>query len=218
VSARKLLLSGLWAVAVFAALSGCALLLTNAYGNAVLPFYRWELSSIAPDYEVRKLDVDHSDRQPKFNIKALDTQYVYQGDLLQPPGTVTYTTSVLVMYGLQHVVLVFFVPLAWPGLTWKRRLAAVMYAIPALCAIEFVDIPWCLVGGLEGAKSDMAHTSETFATIWGVLLDTGGRLALGLAGGVLACEMPSIFENSQLRKLRRRKSAKCPPSRKRAKV
>ncbi len=215
---RKALLRVLWAVAVYAALSACALGLTDAYAHAVLPFYRWELSWIAPDYKVQKLEVDHSDPQPKFRITALDTQYVSEGGRLHPPGTVAYISHVLVMSGLQHVVLVFFVPLAWPGLTWRRRVAAVMWAIPALCAVEFVDIPWSVVGDLDAAKADMTHTAETFAMIWDVLLSTGGRLALGLAGGVLACQMPAIIENSRLRKLRRGKSGKRPASRKRARI
>jgi len=213
---RNALLRVLWAVAVFAALSAGALLLADVYGRAVLPFYRWELSWIAPEYEVRKLEVDHSDPQPKFRITALETQFVLAGGQLHPPRTIAYTSFALVMSGLQHVVLVFFVPLAWPGLTWKRRIAAAMCAIPALCAIEFLDIPWSLVGGLDAAKADMTHTSETFAMIWRELLSTGGRLALALAGGALACEMAIIVGKFRPRKLRRRGFGSRPASRKRA--
>jgi hypothetical protein len=208
VSMRLALLPVLWAVAVYALLSACALRLTDAYGHAVLPFYRWELSWIAPEYEVQKLEVDGSDPQPMFRTTALDTQYMFVNGRLQPPGTVAYMSHVLVMSGLQPIVLVFFVPLAWPGLTWRRRVASVVCAIPVLCALEFVDIPWSLIGGLDAAKADMTRTSETFAMICGALLSTGGRLSLGLAGGVLAFQMSTILENSRLRKLRRGKPGK----------
>jgi hypothetical protein len=95
--------------------------------------------------------------------------------------------KILIMDGLQHVVLVLLVPLAWPGLDWKRRIAGLAFAIPVLCFVEFADLPWTIVGDLDTAKAELtSSSSSSVAMIWREILATGGRLALGLAGGLLA--------------------------------
>jgi len=213
----KTLLRVLWAVVVYMALSGCALLLREVYASAVLPVYRWELSWIAPDFEVQKFAIDHSDSQPKFSVIALGRRYVQVGG--QPHLlTTVYQSSFQVTSALQHAVLLLFVPLAWPGLTLKRRLAGAIFAIPILCALEFADVPWSLVGALDAARASSWNGPETLATLWEILLGTGGRLALALAGGALACQTSYVFENSRPRKVNRRKSGARPAMRKHARM
>ncbi len=121
------------------------------------------------------------------------------------------------MQGLAHVVMLLFVPLAWPGLTWKRRAVALACAIPILCLAESADVPWALVGGLDAVKSRFVPASDSLPIIWLHIMASGGSFALGLAGGLLACQMSAIFENSRLRKLRGGESGKRPASRKRGK-
>jgi hypothetical protein len=140
----------------------------------VLPFYRWELNWIAPSYDVQALTVDRSEPQPMFSVVASS-----EGKLLQ--------CQVLVMHGIQHVVFVLLVPLAWPSLDWKRRLIGLAFSAPILFIVEFADIPWAIVGGLDLGRADFAMSTASAATVWMEILNTGGRLALGLAGGMLAC-------------------------------
>jgi hypothetical protein len=196
VPTRRVLLAGLWAVAVYAVLTACALAAVNLYGEAMLPFYRWELGWIAPEYEVQYLDVDHSSAQPKFSIKVRDNEYMSIDGKLHAPGSLTDEYRILVMDGLQPVVLVLWVPLAWPKLSLKRRLAAVACAMPVLLVVEFADIPWAMVGGLDEAKASLTHASASFPMIWREMLSTGGRLALGLAGGLVACGIARILQRS----------------------
>jgi hypothetical protein len=192
----------LWAVVVYAALTGCALLLRDAYASAALPVYRWELSWIAPGYEVQKFTIDRSGSQPTFSVIALGKRYI-RVDGQQHRLTTVYQSRFQVTSALPHAVLLFFVPLAWPGLTRKRRLTAVLFAIPILCVLEFADVPWSLIGALDATRASAGNGPKTVAMLWEVLLGTGGRLALALAGGVLATQMPTLFEKSQSRKLRR---------------
>lgn len=208
---RKTFLHVLWAVVVYAALSGCALLLTNVYASVVLPVYRWELSWIAPRYEVQKFEIDRSGLEPKFSLIVLGRRYVDVGGRPRRLTTV-YQSSFQITSALQHVVLLFFVPLAWPGLTLKRRLSATIVAIPILCALEFADVPWSLVGAVDATRASSGNDPETIATIWEVLLATGGRLALSLAGGVLACGGGSFIESIRQAKQR----ARLPKKRRRA--
>lgn len=189
-----MLLAG-WAVTVYVVLSVCTLISVDAYGHAMLSFCRWELGWVAPQYGVQQLYVGRSNSEPAFNIAARNNDYVYVDGELDPPGRFTLQATIAVMPGLQYVVLVLLVPLAWPGLAWKRRLAALACAIPILCAVEFVDIPLHMVGGLDLAIAAHNHAPDTLAMTLAQILDTGGRLVLGLTGGLAACGIAAIFKN-----------------------
>jgi hypothetical protein len=214
----KALLRVVWAVAVYAALTACALAAVNLYARSVLPFYRWELGLIAPEYQLENLDLDIALAQPAFGVQARNSDYLSSLDGNFPPRSLVLQFQFLVMQGLAHVVMLMFVPLAWPGFTWKRRAVALACAIPILCLVEFADVPWALVGGLDAVKGRFVQASDSLPMIWLHISASGGSFALGLAGGVLACRMPAIFENSRLRKLRGGKSGKRPSSRKRARI
>lgn len=190
-SARKVALSGLWAFTVYTVLTVCALALVDAYGEAVLPLYRWEVGWVAPQYQLRDLNVDRASAEPTFKVTARNNDYLYVDGKVFSPGSCIFRGAVGFEPGLQHVVLVLLVPLAWPGLTWKRRVAALACAIPVLGVLEFVDIPLAIVGGLDLTNATYNHTPDSLAMVWSQILDTGGRLALGLAGGLVACGLPS---------------------------
>jgi hypothetical protein len=200
--------AGLWAIAVYAALMGGALAVVNLYGQTVLPFYRWELSWIAPQYHLLNFDVVHLGSQPMFNA-TVDDEFVSEDGEVLHPGSFRGSYKALVMDGLQHVLLVLFVPLAWPGLAWKQRLTGLMFTIPVLFILEFVDVPWAMLGGLDAGKAHIVHCATSSATVWRDILSTGERSALGLAGGLIACGTALTFQRSRApepRWLRRRRS------------
>jgi hypothetical protein len=211
----KALLHVLWAVAVYAILTACAVAAVNRYARLVLPFYRWELGLIAPEYRVENLDLDIALAQPAFGLKARDNDSLSIIDENLRRNLV-FRVQILVMQGLQHVVMLLFVPLAWPGFSWKRRAAALACAIPIICLVESADVPWALVGGLDVVKSRFVKGSDSLPMIWLHITSSGGSFALGLAGGALACQMSAFYENSRLRKLPRGKSGRRSASRKRA--
>jgi hypothetical protein len=213
----RALLRVLWAVAVCAALTAFALATVVPYAKLVRPLYRWELGLIAPEYQVEKLDLDpdFSLTQPAFEIKAKNRDELSTVDGTLRPRSLVFTFHLLVMQALGHVVMLLFVPLAWPGLTWKRRAAALACAIPILFLVESADVPWALVGGLDVAKRQYVPGSDSLAAIWLHITSSGGSYALGLAGGVLACRISAIFEDSRVRKPRRDKSGKRSATRKR---
>ena len=212
----KALRNVLWAVAVYAALAACALAAVNLYAKSVIPFYRWELGLIAPEYDVEYLGLDVALAQPAFGVKARNAEYLSSIDRHFQPRSLLFEFQYLVMHGLAHVVMLLFVPLAWPGLTWKRRGAALAWAVPILCLVECADVPWALVGGLDAVKGQFVQASDSLPTIWLHITGSGGAFALGLAGGVLACRMPVVFRKSRRREPRQGKSGRRQASRKRA--
>jgi hypothetical protein len=208
----------LWAVVVYAALTACALATLNLYAKSVLPFYRWELGLIAPEYQVENLALEMALAQPAFGVKATNSNYLSDIYRNFPPRSLVFEFHFLVTQGLAHVVMLLFVPLAWPGFGWKRRAMSLACAIPILFLVESADVPWALVGGLDAVKSSFVPASDSLPTIWLHITGSGGSFALGLAGGVLACRMPAIFEHSRLRKPRRGRSSTRSASRKRTRT
>jgi hypothetical protein len=217
-STHKMLPRVLWAIAVYAALTMCALVAVNLYAKLVRPFYRWELAWIAPDYEVRQFDIDRARGELAFDVLATNNEVLFLTDRFIPPHVQTFRIHFLVMRGLAHVILLLFVPLAWPGLGWKQRTLALAWAIPILCLVEFVDLPLVMAGAFDTMKSKLVPTPDSLAMIWDQIEETGGYIALGLAGGVLACQMPAFFEKARPRRLHRRESRKHFESRARAKA
>ena len=199
----KALLRVLWAVVVYAALTACALAAVNLYAKSVLPFYRWELGLIAPEYQVENLDLETALAQPAFGVKARNSDSLSDIGASFPAHSLVFQFQFLVTQGLAHVVMLLFVPLAWPGYSWKRRAAALSCAIPILCLVESADVPWALVGGLDAVKSRFVQASDSLPMIWLHITASGGSFALGLAGGALACQMSAFFENSSPRKSRK---------------
>jgi hypothetical protein len=214
----KVLLRILWAAAAFAAITACAIAAVKLYANLVLPLCRWELGLIAPEYQVENLVLDIYDAQPAFGVTARNSDYLSGIDRSFPPRSLVFEFQLLVTQGLQHVVMLLFVPLAWPGFTWKRRAVALVCTIPILILVESADVPWALVGGLDSVKGSFVQASDSLPMIWLHITATGGSFALGMAGGLLACQIPAIFENSRLRRPGRRKSGKRQASRKRATI
>lgn len=185
VSTGKLLRTAGWMAMVYAILTACALAALAPYGRTVLPFYRWELGWIAPHYELRKLELTRAAQQTVFWVTAADRDYLFVYPH-QPPQSLYPEFGILAMNGLTHVVLVLFVPLAWPGISWRRRFLALVLAVPVLGAMEFIDVPCSILGRLDEMRASYTHASASLASLWYLMLDTGGRFALSLAGGVLA--------------------------------
>ncbi len=194
---RRPLVACLWALAVYAGLTASSVALIGAYGRAMLPFYRWELSTIAPGYEIRLLTFDQAEttselRDAQFKIAVRDSDHLRPGDRASMLNHLGCRVSA--MPGLQHLVLVLLIPFAWPGLAWRVRLFGVAAALPLLAALEWADTPWVIVGCLDRGSAMITGAPATGAAIWANLLDSGGRLALSLACGLLACGIGYLMQ------------------------
>ncbi len=198
----------LWAVLVYAALTVCALAAIHPYAQIVRPFYRWELSFIAPAYSVQQFDIDRARGELAFDVSATNREVLLDIGRRIPPRSQTFRVHILVLRGLEHVVILLLVPLAWPGLLWKRRLLSLACALPILCLVEFADLPWVIVGGFDSLRSQLLSTPDTLPMIWAQIEETGGHFALALVGGVLACWLPSILQPSAAKTPRHPTSAR----------
>ena len=191
VTRLRLFRTFLWALTVYVALTALSLSILSIYGQTIIPFYRWELGRIASSYRVQTITFDQSGMDPLFKVRA--RRLIVSG-----PYAMLYDVSSIAwaMAGLQHFVLVLLIPLAWPGLKLRQRLLSLPVAIPFLIAFEWADTPWSIVSGLDLGSVSVTGGPIPSATIWTEILNAGGRLALSLAGGLLACGGGYFIEQS----------------------
>lgn len=190
---KRLIRTCLWAIAIYFSLSWFSLFIVPFYGQRILPFYRRELSAIAPQYNIQSLTFDQSGTDPRFNIRAT---YIVFRDVFGGRLAIRNEVegSVNVMVGLQHLVFVLIIPLAWPGLKLRHRLISVLLTLPALVALDWADTPWGLVTQLDLRSASVTGAPLSNAEIWFAILNAGGRPALSILAGLLACGCGYVIE------------------------
>lgn len=189
---RRLLRTCLSALTIYAALIAFALSVVGVYGQRIVPFYRWELSKIAPQYRIQTIKFDQSGIDPVFKVRARHLVLVRGGsfEMMADVGSDFWA-----MAGLEHLVLVLLIPLAWPGLKRRQRLLSLLAAVPVLIAFEWADTPWSIVGIFDQESYLKSGSPVTTAMYWAVMLNSGWRAALSLAGGLLAYGCGYLIEN-----------------------
>lgn len=144
---------------------------------------------MAPNYKIQKMELDRSGPEPQFTVVARDNDFFFTGGQLRTGATLR--CQILVLEGLQHFVIVLLAPLAWPGLRWRTRLMGLAFALPILIVLECLDTPWSIIGAFDFGTTTSLNAS--LARIWAEI-NSGGRLALSLAGGLIACGAGRVFQ------------------------
>jgi hypothetical protein len=204
----RLIRTCLWALGIYAALLAFSLSVVGVYGQEIVSFYRWELSKIAPEYIIQTIKFDQTGADPVFKVRARHAVLIGGGsfEVMADVGSDFWA-----MAGLEHLVLVMLIPLAWPGLKRRQRLLSVLAAIPILIALEWLDTPWSIVGILDQESFVNSGGPVTAAMYWAVMLNSGWRVAMSLTGGLLACGggyfMESLLSPRPKKKTQRSKSS-----------
>ncbi len=187
-SPHQLAKTALTALLAYVALLALSIAFAEHYGRLALPLYQAQLDRLAPEYRTLSLSVDDRPGEVVFAWTLQTRLAIPMGGQVVPPG-VQISSSTLLAHALQHPILVFSVVLAWPGLGWKTRLGALALALPWLVVVELLDVPLVLYGAIQDlllANLAPAELDSSLAVQWMHAMNTGGRLALALAAGVMA--------------------------------
>lgn len=172
------------------------------YAQFLLPLYGWEIRVLAPRYDVTGLE---SIRQQGEQVVALSVtlaSFLKQGDWTLPPG-IGMTSSTLQGHALQHVIVMLSLLLAWPARRWHDYAIRLGLMIPALLAVEVLDVPLVLLGSLDDLLSSQLNpdAGDTLLVRWMDFLNGGGRLALSVAAavGTLALQHLLLYRINAMR-------------------
>lgn len=167
-----------------------------SYGRFWLPWYRFILSGALLDYRATSLSVAHRDGEWRIAGQFLATDYQNISGHLLPPGF-TVNASTLLDHALIHPLILLAAVLVWPTLTWRQRLSRLLLSLPFLALLESIDIPLSLAGAVSDVVSwqaSLGSAPPSAVTDWSVMLDGGGRLALGLAAALLCAVLQERLE------------------------
>jgi len=187
-ASQPLIKTGLALLLAYTVLLALSIAFGEHYGRLVLPLYQAQLDWLAPGYRTLSLSVEDSGGEAVFNWTLQARVPIEVGGQFVP-AIAQIDSSTLLAHALQHPVLLFSVVLAWPGLAWRTRLAALALALPWLALVELLDVPLVLYGSTQDillANQTPPAPDASLPVQWMRAMNTGGRLALALAAGVMA--------------------------------
>ena len=155
------------------------------YVSMLLPLYRWELSQLAQDYQIQTLQLVDSHGEAVVALTLLTRYFVFGSQVIHPD--ISISCSTLMGHALQHLLLMLSLVIAWPTSKLSQRILRLACALPFLLLVEMLDIPLVLLGSVKDLISaNFAHGAGSLAIDWMNFINGGGRLALSIAGAVVA--------------------------------
>ena len=169
----------------YLALLGLSLQFGHQFVELLLPVYRWEIGQLMPDYQILSLALQENRGESVIALNLKLVHYiVVEGHMIFSGGHIS--SSTLAGHTLQNAVLMLSLILAWPG-SFLRCIVMLMVAAPFLLLVEMLDTPLMLAGSINDLiLANVAPDAGSFIVYWIHFLDGGGRLALSIAGALLA--------------------------------
>lgn len=180
----RLLVAGAGALAL-------AVLIAPHYVALWLSLYKPVIAWLLPDFRVVDISLKSQAADHVVSLTLETARPLWVGAKRLPAG-VSVSSSTLQGHAVQHLVVVLSLLLVWPlgrHKRWTHRAVLLLFAAPALLIVEVLDIPFVLAGAITDLLLYQFSPSElefSWLVRWMNLLNTGGRLALSLAAGLIA--------------------------------
>jgi hypothetical protein len=189
---RTLLKSAGLFFAIYLVLLTLSLYFGSEYARFMLPLYRWELSHLTQDYDIRSLIIGDKHGEGMV-ILALITKYSIIGKQVIPPG-ISISSSTLIGHAIQHPLLLLSLAIAWPVPTLTRRIVQLCCALPFLLLVELLDIALILLGSAQDLlMANFPSENSSLMVGWMNFLNGGGRPALSLFAAMMAVICSRLF-------------------------
>jgi hypothetical protein len=187
---------GAWRVLLAGVLVSAALWgLGNTLARATLPAIRQAVPWVVPEFLVLDLapDRERADRVLRLTV-TLKHHVVLGGRVVAPDARGRANGSAPLLQGLLGPALAWWVVLAAPLASWRRRLLALGLAAAPALALAVLD-PALALGAAVWQLLVDALAPGSFSPLLALagLLNSGGRLALGLAAGLLAWRLATVL-------------------------
>ncbi len=167
-----------------------ALTLARGFGReatqALLPLIGHTLTWLDDHYRILALTVGSEAADSVIRLRAtLSRPLVVGGHLVlpDPRGWAEVTTPMGRL--LQPPSILLALALAWPASRWQEWPMRLLLAAPFALTAMLLDTPFIIWAGLWDLHAHVYETGRFSPLLaWARLLDGGGRLLLGLLGGV----------------------------------
>lgn len=166
------------------------------YVNLWLPWYREVLDWVLRDFAVSSLTLVWRNGEWHVAGEFVSERLIPAHGRVLPAG-VGVSASTLMAHALKHPLILAAAVLAWPGLTWRGRVARLLLSLPFLPLLATLDVPLVLASAVGDLVSWMASPQADAASglaDWSKVLDGGGRMALGIAAAFGAAALHGWLE------------------------
>ncbi|OYY92516.1 MAG: hypothetical protein B7Y41_15645 [Hydrogenophilales bacterium 28-61-23] len=165
------------------------------YARMFLPLYREVLSAALYGFHFADLEISRTTTE--FVIKASYTieRVLIVGPNMVPPGLDGYVHAP-VYYTVTHPIMLAAAALAWPRLTWRGRIARLLWSLPILVVLEAMDIPLVMLSSINDALAqtyDPAGYLVSKPIDWVRFLEGGARSAICITAAFLAAWLHGLF-------------------------
>ena len=161
----------------------------------VLPLYKWEISALDDQYQVTSLSLTNegADRVLKLSVNLARPLFIGTVYRLPDERGIAYATT-NAGHAWQLPIIFLALILAWPIKHLPELIYRVAVAIPLLLLLTAVDIPLALLASLwDLILYNLAPDTFSLLVLWGNFLLGGGRLALGISGGIIVIAFTNIL-------------------------
>jgi hypothetical protein len=167
------------------------MLLLHQYGELfikpLLPLYDWEIRTIADQYQILSFGLDNEGLDRVVRLKVTLAKPVYiAGKFLIPDARGIANASTTTGHVWQMSIVCLAMIFAWPTPRVRTYFIRLAIALPVLALLTMLDIPLALLASLwDLIVQNMAPDTFSPLILWNGFLEQGGRLALGIVGGML---------------------------------
>lgn len=155
-----------------------------------LKLFKNQLRMCHPEYEIIGHDI--------IKINQLDyiQFYIKVNKTPTAPGTSLNKGAIVKVKGQASTlciapIIIFSLILAWPGLTLRKRIKALLIAMPLTFFLAAIDFPIMFIADIESTFSD-TPLLNSLRLLWKHLLNNGGRQFMGLLIAVLAIALAGL--------------------------
>ena len=167
------------------------MLVLHWYGEFLLqwliPLFKWQIQHMDDQYQLLSLSIKNVGTDSAFTMQVnLAKTLFVGGQFIFPNAKGMATVSSSVTHVWQMVVIFLAVLAAWPVARYADYGPRVVVGIPLLIIILMLDIPFSLLATLWNLiLNQLSLERFSYLSLWNDILESGGRLVLGLVGGLL---------------------------------
>ena len=163
----------------------------------LIPLFKWQIHLMDDQYQLIDLSIKNVGTEQAFSLHvSLAKPLILGGQFIVPDERGTATVSSSVAHVWQMVVIFLAMLVAWPVERYSDYWRRVAVGLPVLIIILMLDIPFSLLATLWRLILDRLSL-EQFSSLllWNDILESGGRLVLGLVGGLLTVWLSECVAN-----------------------
>lgn len=173
------------------------MLIGNQFLSFLVPVFKWEITNLAPSFKILHFDLSQNTSGAVFllNVRIAEL-LVVGGHFVLPNESGSANASTIVGYIWQITVLFIAVLIIWPVSKKKQYCIRFILGLPLLLLILMLDTPLALVGAIWDIIYQTFDPNRFSILIeWNRFMMGGGRLMLGLVGGMMVVYTSNLLSN-----------------------